>query len=82
MRNISELYVTQKNFSSNLTEMQNYTETVMNVAIKQKIWDTQQFLTKAKDLDRDVFNELTEFINKEFYPDNWQVAESLPMEIC
>lgn len=40
------------------------------------------FLQKAKDLKREVFNNITEFVQSEYYSENFKVKEILPMEMC
>jgi len=82
LKDISDLYLTQKSFADNHTEYQNYTDKVFNPAIKQKIWNTQMFLQKSKDLKKDVFNELIQFVQNEFYSENYKVKENLALEIC
>lgn len=82
LKDISELYVTQKSYANNHTQWLNYTEKVMNVEIKQKIWDTQMFLQKGRELDLANLEAIRDFLKNEFYTSDWRVAPLLPYESC
>jgi len=54
----------------------------MNVEIKQKIWDTQTFLQKGRELDLVNLEAIRDFIKTELYPSTWQITQLLPYEMC
>lgn len=54
----------------------------MNPAIRRKIWDTQMFMQKGRELNLSNLETVRDFFRNEIFTDNYHVKGILPYEMC